>query len=749
MRKRKTVTVFAGLILAVVMAFAGIAGGMTAAASEVSDTASEESGSAVHKYINVVYDDSGSMIKEDGDNAEFYDKWCQAKYAMEVFSTMLSEGDTMNVYAMSDGGDVSLTISGDDDAQTRADTIHDWESYSDETPFSVVKAAYSDLKKQGDDVETWLFVITDGAFDDGDTSTTAVKKAFGNYTSKGVKVIYLGIGSDAAEYESDTDAGLYCYHASDTSDGETSEILDCMTEISNLISERLELTSDYITESDGTITLDIDVPMEEIIVFAQGDSVSIGDMSNSDSEVKAESSIEVTYCEEPTAALGKKYGSKIAVADYLSGVVKTFVSAEDDGVLSSGKYSFTISGVSDLSDVKIYYKANVKAALTITQDGETIDPSEDYIQPGEVTIQAALKDPSTGVTVDSELMDDIDVTYTITNGGETYTLSTEEGTVSEDGTATFTAAGGELLVDVTIEMPGDYTVSESYTYQVMELLSELTIDEVTLENMDGGGNFKKEELIEENGYALITVKQDGELLSEEYWLATEVEIEAPEDSCLSLSVTRGEDVSTYIVEVVYDYDGDKNKLEDEIADCTVTARLELDGKAATSDGAAATVTAEKLTLLYLLKRYMKQLIALAIILIIVIGYLPGVKKRLPKAKTPVGRAVPINGMKAGEDYKGSFNKNFLSVILPYVREKGTITYAPRAAGFSRMYVRAVNKRQMEITNAANHAAGQAGKMIKFNGKEIDAGTRKYKISTRATIEASDGKIKYTCTLGRR
>ena len=69
---------------------------------------------SVSKYINVVYDDSGSMIKSDGDasSAEFYDKWCQAKYAMEVFSTMLSEGDTLNIFPMSLEGSSSRLADG-------------------------------------------------------------------------------------------------------------------------------------------------------------------------------------------------------------------------------------------------------------------------------------------------------------------------------------------------------------------------------------------------------------------------------------------------------------------------------------------------------------------------------------------------------------------------------------------------------------------------------------------------------------
>jgi len=54
---------------------------------------------APSRTINVVYDDSGSMIKTGG---QLVDTWCQAKYAMEVFAAMLGEQDTMNIYVMSD-----------------------------------------------------------------------------------------------------------------------------------------------------------------------------------------------------------------------------------------------------------------------------------------------------------------------------------------------------------------------------------------------------------------------------------------------------------------------------------------------------------------------------------------------------------------------------------------------------------------------------------------------------------------------
>ena len=157
---------------------------------------------SVNKYINVVYDDSGSMIKSDGDasSAEFYDKWCQAKYAMEVFSTMLSEGDTLNIFPMSLEGKKGLTLKGSQSAAERAKAVHDWQTDAKDTPYSVVEAAYADLQKQDKNTEKWLFIITDGQFEGG-ISSTGIKKDFDKFTSQGVKVIYLAIGDDVTKFE--------------------------------------------------------------------------------------------------------------------------------------------------------------------------------------------------------------------------------------------------------------------------------------------------------------------------------------------------------------------------------------------------------------------------------------------------------------------------------------------------------------------------------------------------------------------
>ena len=81
------------------------------------------------KIINVVYDDSGSMIFDFDDTQQKVDTWCQAKYSMEVFAAMLGKKDIMNVYVMSDyynktASTPRLTLYGTDGSSANVEKVH-------------------------------------------------------------------------------------------------------------------------------------------------------------------------------------------------------------------------------------------------------------------------------------------------------------------------------------------------------------------------------------------------------------------------------------------------------------------------------------------------------------------------------------------------------------------------------------------------------------------------------------------------
>ena len=77
--------------------------------------------------------------------ANYLDRWCQAKYALEVFAAMLDEKDTMNVYAMSDfsSQDIDyssvgphIRLSGNNSIEENVGSIHSMLTKSYATPFN-------------------------------------------------------------------------------------------------------------------------------------------------------------------------------------------------------------------------------------------------------------------------------------------------------------------------------------------------------------------------------------------------------------------------------------------------------------------------------------------------------------------------------------------------------------------------------------------------------------------------------------
>jgi len=183
-------------------------------------TAFDAKQSSKGKIINVVYDDSRSMYLNNET------RWCQAKYAMEVFCAMMGKDDTMNIFAMNRSE--VLTIKGND--PNRVEKVHAMTSMYSGTPFSTVTKAGNALRNEDPSFERWLVILTDGSFDN--TTQSTVQATLDGYNGSGIKTVYLAIGNDAVELNGDPSAGAYAEKASSTS-----EILSKVTSIANQIFE--------------------------------------------------------------------------------------------------------------------------------------------------------------------------------------------------------------------------------------------------------------------------------------------------------------------------------------------------------------------------------------------------------------------------------------------------------------------------------------------------------------------------------
>ena len=250
-------------------------------AMQLTPVASASSSTAPSRVINVVYDDSGSMITTGG---QLVDTWCQAKYAMEVFAAMLGTNDTMNIYVMSDfdygrtNSNPKLVLSGSDGQSTNVSKIHNMVTAAGNTPFNSVRKAYSDLSKATAD-EKWLVVLTDGEFQGVDNID-----AFLAQKAEDINIMFLGMGPNASEITESPHNGIFFEKAA-TSDQILSKITGICTRIFN--SDRLD-----VNVSAKTVTFD--VPMGELVVFAQGENVSINSIVSSSGKDLASSTLRVT-----------------------------------------------------------------------------------------------------------------------------------------------------------------------------------------------------------------------------------------------------------------------------------------------------------------------------------------------------------------------------------------------------------------------------------------------------------------------
>ena len=232
------------------------------------------------RVINVVYDDSGSMINTKGKNV---DTWCEAKYAMEVFSAMLGENDKMNIFCMSDyengtGAKPKLSLKGSDGTSVNVSKVHNMVTKAGNTPFNAVKAAYNNLKKSSGD-EKWLVVLTDGEFQ----GVNDINSYFSSKASN-INVMFLGIGADADGIKANEKNNIYFEKAKNGSD-----VLNKITGICTRV-----FNSNKLIVDSSNKTISFDVPMAELTIFAQGANVSINSIKNSNGAIYQSSSTPVT-----------------------------------------------------------------------------------------------------------------------------------------------------------------------------------------------------------------------------------------------------------------------------------------------------------------------------------------------------------------------------------------------------------------------------------------------------------------------
>lgn len=504
-------------------------------------------GAEQERVINIVYDDSGSMCS---DHNQMVDRWSQALYAMEVFATMLGEEDEMNVYLMSNSGARPVRVEGSD--PNRVETIVNGLGTTGNTPFATVTNAAQDILGEDADKQRWLVVLTDGVFQ-GEGNPEA---RLAEYAAQGIQVVYLAIDSSANAgiiFQGDPGSGFYAYDAKDSG-----EVLHRITEIANQIFQQQILPASHITASGTTVTLDVDIPLAQLLVFAQGEGVSVSGMTLNGSPLTATEShnVEVTDANTPDGWLGQTL-----LADGLRGVVQTYTANGDP--FAKGTYTFTCS---DTSNVEIYYIAGAEIDCHLTYNGVEVKNDEKHYA-GEYGVSMRFLDPLTGEELKSDLLDGAVFQAQIKNGADVQTI--------DASTTSIFLKEGEIELDAWAELPGHVTVRSSHEYTVYP--EPIALD---ISAQIPGEGYKLSALGQNAQPIIVTVTNHatGEKLSQEEWEAIGDNLQVGSNANVNWLVKRGSEVATW--EIRPDYITDMTDTDSGSLELTVKAEYEIGTQAA-------------------------------------------------------------------------------------------------------------------------------------------------------------------------
>ena len=417
----------------------------------------------ISRSIAIAYDNSGSMVYKST-------KWCTAKYSLEVLAAMLDESDTMSLFVMdshsaSDGGDGSkhvIDLTGSQPITDRVSAIHEADlDVSDETGPQAAKDALAYLQSQSAADERYLIITTDGEFTVGDRFK-GIEETVAAAKKDGIKVIYLAIGAQAggSGYAIDADPAHDVYVKLASS---SESILSTMVDIANQVFGRDALPASSVDKGSGKLSFD--VPMSQLVVFAQGEDIKIGDLTTQDGQTIAGEMANVRYADYATH-LNTRYGEGEPNRE-LQGVVCAF-----KGQIPKGEAQVSVEGA---KNIEVYYTPLVGIAVDLVDDATSISYQ---LKPGEVTeLSAGTYKPSfrfvdptsnTGEAIFSDLLKNPSFSLLAEQGGNVQEVGQGEPLNIEPGEVNLFATA---VTNGTVRVSQDYrgiNVSPAVTPMLMD-----------------------------------------------------------------------------------------------------------------------------------------------------------------------------------------------------------------------------------------------------------------------------------------
>lgn len=337
------------------------------------------------RAIAIVFDNSGSMYIDNNRQA-----WCRATYAMEVFASMLNDGDVLQIYPMwpiTVGGekysmDKPLEITDAAQASTIRDIFTD---YPGGTPIESIDCAAAGLQSVQAD-KKYMIVLTDGgtfSLGGSDLVENRTKEELDNrvkkYAGPEMTVMYLGVGQNAAIPDTAESAYFAKEKVVDSQD-----VLSTLTVMCNQVFGRDTLPKNHISGKQ----IEIDISMSKMIVFVQGEDISNLKLTGS--------------------AVGKKIGEQ--KTQYSTRGTSKYPSVPDTSLqgmmvtyadCGAGTYNIEYSGTA--TSVEVYYEPDADLAFVFTDaNGNTVDPNALY--EGDYKVSFGMMDGKTGKLIESDLL---------------------------------------------------------------------------------------------------------------------------------------------------------------------------------------------------------------------------------------------------------------------------------------------------------------------------------------------------------
>ncbi len=658
----------------------------------------DEPDQAPSRDVYIVYDNSGSMYQLDNKPDALNDAWSKAKYSMEVFAGMLSEEDKMNVYYMSDydtgmEADARIQLDGDENKEKNIATIHNTKTDAGYTSFDSVRKAMSDLEQSNAD-EKWLVILTDGKmqnYADGKRTNLNSKQIqdYLNQKPEDISVIFLGMGPEAEAIQTDASQNIFYEEAKTTKD-----ILDAVTEIGLQVFNSNRLEVDKRKQS-----VSFDVPMKELLVFAQGEGVDIHSITDQDGKTCQPDGdpVEVRYSEvdAPNHSENKPDTS-------LQGQMALFTGPFEPG-------SMTIE-VDNAKTLEVYYKPDVDIAVGLYDESGKEVTGADALEGGNYTLSFGLVNAMTGEPIEkTDLLGDISYEAVVSNNGQE--LSGIYGDNDQ-----IKLEEGDLSIDVTAHYLDYNTAHTQFDYEVMtdkavsfELLNNPDYQVTTKQIQTADGKPASENPIE------LQALLDGKKPTAEQWAMMELpSIKQVSDSKAKLedlSIEKSQTPGLYTIYPKLPEAGPTGGENYEPVDYQVDYNQAV-GPATWQGSTSQTLNLKETRAFWQIHPWLTLFGVLSgLILLLALLYI--LKKRLPKPlkdQPQVTIADKQNYGKTTTEY-GQVERH--GKWTPIVAETATIHLLPKTmSGVSPMNVRAI-KDGMVVTNAS------AFKGMKINNKTME------------------------------